>query len=138
MGKKNVYFMNDFFSSAKGKSEIPMDKNVIASKAAINSCAIKLHKLNALLAVSLNKKTCAAVRRCEFDDDCPNWFNAPKGKVQLELCLLWINANERISSCKSQIKSVSGELVDLETEHARILSAVSLEIEKVIIEGREK
>ena len=120
MGKKNGSFMADFFASAKGKSEILMDKNVIASKAAINSCAIKLHKLNTLLAASLNKKSCAAVSRCEFDDDCPNWFNASKGKFQLEWCLLWMNANERISSCKSHIKAVSGELVYLEADHTRI------------------
>ena len=81
-----------------------MDKNVISSKAAINSCAIRLHKLNALLAASIKKQYCAAVRCCDFYENFPNWFNAPKGKVQLELCLLWMNVNERIYSCKSHIK----------------------------------
>ena len=63
MGKKNRSFVTDFFASAKEKNEMLMEKNVIASKAAINSCAIKLHNLNTLLTASLNEKTCAAVRR---------------------------------------------------------------------------
>ena len=49
-----------------------------------------------------------------------------------------MNMNEIIYSCKSHIKEFSAELVDLEAEHASILSEVYLEIEKVIIEGREK
>ena len=116
IGKKNGSFIIDLFASAKGKSERLINKNYNDSKSAINSCAINLYKLIALLAASLNKKACAAVRRCDFDDECLNWFNAPKGKVQLELCLFWMNVNERIYSCKSQIKAVIGELVDLEDD----------------------
>ena len=49
-----------------------------------------------------------------------------------------MNLNEIICSCKSHIKTISGELVDLEAEHAKILSDISLEIEKVITKGRAK
>ena len=84
------------FHNSNGQEEWLFHKKISHQT---NSCAIKLRKLNALLAAHLNEKACATVRRCEFDDDCSNWFNAPKGKVQIELCLLWMNVNEIISSC---------------------------------------
>ena len=72
-----------FLPQPRVKNEMLMEKNVMVSKSAINSCAIKLHNINAHLAASLNEKSCAPVWRCELDDHCPNWFNDPKGKAQL-------------------------------------------------------
>ena len=109
-------FLTDFMSSESSKNTHLNHSEVLVAYNALE--ASKANNQNLVIEIDDKKKEKGnlALRRCEFEESSPGWFENPKSKDELEVAWSWINIIEIISKLKDKLRDKEAVTCILQTE----------------------